>query len=115
MRRAMAEAEVGDDVFGDDPTVIKLQEDVAKLLNKEAALFVPTGSITYKENGPVYVVMYYGDIHVIHATMHEQYLLSGTMGNLVCLMSHCWGRGVEVIMGDQCHIHNYEQGGIAQV
>ena len=58
MRRAMAEAEVGDDVFGDDPTVIKLQEDVAKLLNKEAALFVPTGSIAYKENRPVYIVMY---------------------------------------------------------
>ena len=43
MRRAMAEAVVGDDVFGDDPTVIKLQEKVAKLLNKEAGLFVPTG------------------------------------------------------------------------
>ena len=43
MRRAMAEAEVGDDVFGDDPTVIELQNTVAKLLNKDAALFVPTG------------------------------------------------------------------------
>ena len=43
MRRAMAEAEVGDDVFGDDPTVIELQKEVAKLLNKEAGLFVPTG------------------------------------------------------------------------
>ena len=43
MRRAMAEAEVGDDVFGDDPTVIKLQATVAKLLNKDAGLFVPTG------------------------------------------------------------------------
>ena len=43
MRRAMAEAVVGDDVFGDDPTVIELQNTVAKLLNKEAGLFVPTG------------------------------------------------------------------------
>ena len=43
MRRAMAEAVVGDDVFGDDPTVIELQTTVAKLLNKEAGLFVPTG------------------------------------------------------------------------
>ena len=43
MRRAMAEAIVGDDVFGDDPTVIELQNTVAKLLNKEAGLFVPTG------------------------------------------------------------------------
>ena len=43
MRQAMAEAVVGDDVFGDDPTVIELQNTVAKLLNKEAGLFVPTG------------------------------------------------------------------------
>jgi threonine aldolase len=45
MRRAMAEAEVGDDVFGDDPTVLSLQEYAADLLGKEAALFVPTGSM----------------------------------------------------------------------
>jgi threonine aldolase len=44
MRRAMAEAEVGDDVFGDDPTVQRLQERVAKLLGKQAALFVPSGT-----------------------------------------------------------------------
>ena len=45
MRRAMAEAEVGDDVFGDDPTVNELQELAADLLGKEAGLFVPTGSM----------------------------------------------------------------------
>lgn len=45
MRRAMAEAEVGDDVFGDDPTVNRLQEKVAELMGKEAALFVPSGSM----------------------------------------------------------------------
>ena len=45
MRRAMADAEVGDDVFGDDPTVNSLQEYAADLLGKEAALFVPTGSM----------------------------------------------------------------------
>jgi threonine aldolase len=45
MRRAMAEAEVGDDVFGDDPTVNSLQGYAADLLGKEAALFVPTGSM----------------------------------------------------------------------
>ena len=43
MRKAMAEAVVGDDVFGDDPTVLELQEKVATLLNKDAGLFVPTG------------------------------------------------------------------------
>jgi threonine aldolase len=43
MRRAMAEAEVGDDVFGEDPTVRRLEERVAEVLGKEAALFVPSG------------------------------------------------------------------------
>ena len=45
MRRAMAEAEVGDDVFGDDPTVNRLQERVAELLGKEAALYVASGTM----------------------------------------------------------------------
>jgi threonine aldolase len=45
MRKAMAEAEVGDDVFGEDPTVNALQEKVANLLGKEAALFVPSGTM----------------------------------------------------------------------
>ena len=45
MRRAMFEAEVGDDVYGEDPTVNGLQERAAELFNKEAALFVPTGTM----------------------------------------------------------------------
>ena len=45
MRRAMSEAEVGDDVFGEDPTINGLEEMVAKRLEKEAALFVPSGTM----------------------------------------------------------------------
>jgi threonine aldolase len=45
MRRAMAEAEVGDDVFGDDPTVIALEARAAELLGKEAGLFVASGAM----------------------------------------------------------------------
>jgi threonine aldolase len=45
MRKAIAEAEVGDDVYGEDPTVRKLEERVADLLGTEAALFVPTGTM----------------------------------------------------------------------
>ncbi|MEA2653508.1 MAG: threonine aldolase, partial [Chloroflexota bacterium] len=45
MRRAMAEAELGDDVFGDDPTVIALEERAAGLLGKEAGLFVASGTM----------------------------------------------------------------------
>lgn len=44
MRRAMADAEVGDDVYGDDPTVNKLEALAASMLGKEAALFVPSGT-----------------------------------------------------------------------
>jgi threonine aldolase len=45
MRRAMSEAEVGDDVYGEDPTVNRLQERAAEIFDKEDALFVPTGSM----------------------------------------------------------------------
>jgi threonine aldolase len=45
MRAAMAAADVGDDVFGDDPTVRMLEEHVAALLGKEAALYVPSGTM----------------------------------------------------------------------
>jgi threonine aldolase len=45
MRRAMAEAEVGDDVYGEDPTINRLEERAAEITGKEAALFVPTGTM----------------------------------------------------------------------
>src|SRR5262249_24064669 len=45
MREAMARAEVGDDVFGEDPTVRALEAEIAELLGKEAALFVSSGTM----------------------------------------------------------------------
>src|ERR1700751_260442 len=45
MRRALAEAPVGDDQYGEDPSVNRLQQRVAELLGKEAALFVPSGTM----------------------------------------------------------------------
>src|SRR5579884_3795753 len=45
MRRAMAEAEVGDDVYGEDPTVNRLEATAARIFEREAALFVPTGTM----------------------------------------------------------------------
>jgi len=63
MRRAMSEAKVGDDVFGDDPTVIRLQEIAAEMLGKEAALFVPSGTqanlcalLSHCQRGDEYIV-----------------------------------------------------------
>ncbi|MGF1640904.1 MAG: threonine aldolase family protein [Rhodospirillales bacterium] len=46
MRRAMAAAEVGDDVYGDDPTVLALERRTAEILGKEAACYMPTGTMT---------------------------------------------------------------------
>jgi threonine aldolase len=45
MRKAMFESKIGDDVYGEDPTVNQLEEKVAKLLGKEAAVFVPSGTM----------------------------------------------------------------------
>ncbi len=78
MRTAMAEAEVGDDVFGEDPTINRLEAMAAERMGKEAALFVA----------------------------------SGTMANLVSLLTHC-GRGDEMILGGASHIFLNEQGGAA--
>jgi threonine aldolase len=78
MRAAMAQAEVGDDVMGEDPTVNRLEEMAAARMKKQAALFVA----------------------------------SGTMANLVALLTHC-GRGDEVIVGDKAHSFINEVGGMA--
>ncbi|MBN1230329.1 MAG: low-specificity L-threonine aldolase [Anaerolineales bacterium] len=78
MREAMATAEVGDDVYGDDPTINRLEGLSAERMGKEAALFIP----------------------------------SGTMGNLLAVITHC-GRGDEVIVGNQSHTFHYEVGGIS--
>lgn len=45
MRKAMAEAVVGDDVYGEDPTVYELEQRSAELFGKEAAVFVPSGTM----------------------------------------------------------------------
>ena len=55
MRKAMAEAQVGDDVLGDDPTVLRLQERVAGIMGKAAACFVPSGTMANQIAMKVYV------------------------------------------------------------
>lgn len=46
MREAMAKAEVGDDVYGDDPTMNRLEQEIAKLFGKEESVFVPSGTMS---------------------------------------------------------------------
>lgn len=84
MRRAMAEAEVGDDVLGDDPTVIRLQERVAELLGKEAACFVPTGTMANQtairaQTEPGDEIIAHADSHIIHYETGSPAALSGVM------------------------------------
>ena len=52
MRKAMAEAEVGDDVYGEDPTVNRLEARAAEVLGMEAALFVPSGTMGERHRHP---------------------------------------------------------------
>jgi threonine aldolase len=70
MRKAMADAEVGDDVYGEDPTVIRLQERIAGLLGKEAALFVPSGTMA-------------NQVALAAATRHGDEVIIG-------VGAHCW-------------------------
>ncbi len=78
MREAIYGAEVGDDVFSEDPTINRFEQMAAERVGKEAALFV----------------------------------VSGTMGNLVCSLTHC-ARGEEVILGDKSHMFLNEAGGMS--
>lgn len=68
MRRAMVEAPVGDDVFGEDPTVNRLEEYVAELLGKEAAIYAPSGTMTNQIG--VFVGARRGEEVLMHENAH---------------------------------------------
>lgn len=81
MRRAMANAEVGDDVYGEDPTVNRLQERAAQLLGKEAALFVPSGTMGNEiavkvHTQPGDVVLLDEDCHIVKWELGAAALIS---------------------------------------
>ncbi|MBL8878751.1 MAG: aminotransferase class I/II-fold pyridoxal phosphate-dependent enzyme [Phycisphaerales bacterium] len=75
MRQAIAAAEVGDDVLGDDPTVIRLQERAAELLGKPAALYVPSG--TMANQVAIRSVCEHGDELIIDETTHAYHYETG--------------------------------------
>jgi threonine aldolase len=68
MREAMARAEVGDDVYGEDPTVNELEARTAELLGKEDAVFVPTGTMSNQIGVRVHTEP--GDLALIEASAH---------------------------------------------
>ena len=88
MRKAMARAEVGDDVFGEDPTVNQLQEKAAELLGKESALFVPSGIMANQLalrvlSQPGDEVIIEGNAHIFHYEAGAGAALSGVQFNLL--------------------------------
>ncbi len=82
MKRAMMEAELGDDVLGDDPTVLRLQERLADMFGKEAACFVPTGTMANQtairaHTEPGDEVLCHADSHIVHYETGSPAALSG--------------------------------------
>jgi threonine aldolase len=87
MRKMMAEAEVGDDVFGEDPTVNVLQEKVAHLLGKEAALFVPSGTMANQLSIKSHTQP--GDEVIIEASSHPYNFEGGAGAALSGIQFQC--------------------------
>ncbi len=80
MRRVMAEAEVGDDVLGDDPTVLHLQEYTAGLLGKEAGLYFPSGTMC--NQAAIRTLTRRGDEVFLHAQAHIMFYEQGAASAL---------------------------------
>ncbi len=91
MREAMAQAEVGDDVYGEDPSVNRLQELAARLLGKPAALFVPSG--TMGNQASLRAVTRPGDIVLAGEGAHVLVYESGAAAALSGLQIQTIGRG----------------------
>lgn len=84
MRQAMASAEVGDDVLGDDPTVIALQKRIAEIMGKPAACFMPSGTMANQaairaHTEPGDEIIAHEDSHIIHYETGAPAALSGVM------------------------------------
>ncbi|HWQ93409.1 MAG TPA: aminotransferase class I/II-fold pyridoxal phosphate-dependent enzyme, partial [Clostridia bacterium] len=87
MREAMAQAEVGDDVFGDDPTVNQLETETAELLGKEAAVFTPSGTMANQMAIRTHTEP--GDEILIEANAHIYYYEGGGPAALSGVSCRC--------------------------
>jgi threonine aldolase len=96
MRKVMAAAEVGDDVFGDDPTVIALEERTAEVLGKEAAVFVPSG--TMANQIAIRAQTEPGDEILVDANAHIYYYEAGAPAALSGVICRCLA-GVHGVFG----------------
>ena len=87
MREAMARAEVGDDVFGDDPTVARLEARTAEILGMEAALFTPSGTMANQLALRAHTEP--GDEILVDANAHIYYYESGAPAARAGVMCRC--------------------------
>lgn len=87
MRQAMAQAEVGDDVFGDDPTVLELEAETAALLGKEAALYTASGTMANQLAVRGHTEP--GDEILVEANAHIYYYEAGGPAALAGVMCRC--------------------------
>jgi len=87
MRKAMAEAEVGDDVYGEDPTVNALQGKVAELLGKEAAIFVASGTMANQLAIKAHTQP--GDELIMEATSHPYNFEGGAIAAISGVQVYC--------------------------
>lgn len=86
MRQAIADAEVGDDVLGDDPTVLTLEKRVAQILGTEAAVFMPSGTMTNQVAIRAHTEP--GDEILIDVNSHCYFYEAGAPGGLSGVMCH---------------------------
>src|ERR1700730_10279646 len=82
MRKAMATAEVGDDVWDEDPTIHRLQERAAEMVGKEASLFVPSGTMgnlcaLLSNTEPGEEVLVEGESHIFHSEVAGASVVGG--------------------------------------
>jgi len=91
MREAMARAEVGDDVYGEDPTVNRLQQVAAELLGKEAALFVPSG--TMANQAAIRAITRHGDVLLASEDAHVLRFESGAAAAFSGVQIRTLGKG----------------------
>ncbi len=88
MRQAMAKARVGDDVYGEDPTVLALQEHAAELMGMEAALFMPSGTMANQvaiacHTRPGQEVVVEADAHVLNVEMGTMARFAGVLPRVI--------------------------------
>ena len=101
------QAEVGDDVYGEDSTVNRLQDYAAELMGKECALLMPSGTMGNLSAVLAHCPERGTEARSLHQSVHTQDAKTTQSAKPTCHVR------VQVLIGDNSHIYNYEGGGIS--